>query len=137
MTATQIAHDAIVAVFLLCGQWALCSDAREEITKSGIHIGVALTLFSHWVDSPVAEIWGNGASFDNAILAEAYDCARIDRPWKYWNDRCYRTMKNQFPLVPFRRSGTHHNALDDARSQAEHLMEIFEDLKAWHTAPAP
>ena len=34
MTATQIAHDAIVAVFLLSGLWALCSLAREEITKA-------------------------------------------------------------------------------------------------------
>ena len=34
MNATQIAHDAIVGVFLLCGLWALCSLAREEITKA-------------------------------------------------------------------------------------------------------
>ena len=34
MTATQIAHDAIVALFLLSGLWALCSLAREEITKA-------------------------------------------------------------------------------------------------------
>ena len=34
MTATQLAHDAIVALFLLVGLWALCSLAREEITKA-------------------------------------------------------------------------------------------------------
>jgi hypothetical protein len=34
VTATQIAHDAIVAVFLLCGLWALCSLARKEVTKA-------------------------------------------------------------------------------------------------------
>ena len=34
MSATQIAHDAIVAVFLLCGLWAVCSLAREEVTKA-------------------------------------------------------------------------------------------------------
>ena len=34
MTATQIAHDAIVVMFLLCGLWAVCSLAREEITKA-------------------------------------------------------------------------------------------------------
>jgi hypothetical protein len=34
VSATQIAHDAIVAMFLLCGLWALCSLAREEITKA-------------------------------------------------------------------------------------------------------
>jgi hypothetical protein len=34
MTATQIAHDAIVVLFLLAGLWALCSLAREEVTKA-------------------------------------------------------------------------------------------------------
>lgn len=34
MTASQIAHDAIVTVFILCGLWAVCSIAREEITKA-------------------------------------------------------------------------------------------------------
>jgi hypothetical protein len=29
-----------------------------------------------------------------------------------------------FPNVPMERSGTHHNALDDAISQAKHLIEI-------------
>ena len=33
MTATQLAHDAIVAVFLLCGLWAVFSLAREEFDR--------------------------------------------------------------------------------------------------------
>jgi exodeoxyribonuclease VIII len=46
--------------------------------------------------------------------------------WEFWKDRCYRTIKNCYPDVPFDRRGTHHNALDDARSQALHLIAINE-----------
>lgn len=68
-------------------------------------------------------VWGNGASFDNAILQNAYAAAGMDLPWKFWNDRCYRTVA---ACAPTRRvqSGTHHNALDDAKSQAEHLLSF-------------
>jgi inhibitor of KinA sporulation pathway (predicted exonuclease) len=31
--------------------------------------------------------------------------------------------------VKIKRSGTHHNAIDDAASQAHHLMEILEHLR--------
>jgi hypothetical protein len=66
-------------------------------------------------------LWGNGASFDNAILAHAYARCGATPPWKFWNDRCYRTVA-ALTATPRQQGGTHHNALDDARSQAEHLI---------------
>lgn len=103
-----------------------------ERTRTGINsdtsLPVVLKLFSEWLPpSPI--IWGNGASFDNIILAECYKAAGIEMPWKFWNDRCYRTLKNMFPDVSFVRSGTHHNALDDARSQATHASAIMRWLE--------
>jgi len=71
-------------------------------------------------------VWGNGASFDNVIVAEAYRRDRQNVPWPFWKDKCYRTVKGMYPDVKMERSGTHHNALDDARSQAEHLIAINE-----------
>lgn len=69
-------------------------------------------------------IWGNGADFDNAILAYAYGACEMTVPWEFWNGRCYRTIKNLGHRAPIKRLGTYHNALDDAVSQAEHLLEI-------------
>lgn len=72
-------------------------------------------------------IWGNGATFDNVILANAYRRNGIATPWRFWNDRCYRTLKNLHPDIPLpKRTGTHHNALDDAITQAEHARRILE-----------
>lgn len=70
-------------------------------------------------------VWGNGASFDNVILANLYKAMNCIIPWHFTMDRCYRTMKNMGygPAAP-KREGTHHNPLDDARTQAIHLQQI-------------
>lgn len=107
--------------------WLKQSDAaRKEITRPGGKLSEVLMRFSSWVNDLDAEVWGNGASFDNVLLSDAYDRAQLPRPWKYYNDRCYRTVKNLRPEVPIMRGGTHHNALDDAKSQAKHLMAMIQ-----------
>jgi len=69
-------------------------------------------------------VWGNGATFDNVILTTAFDLALIPKPWKFWDDKCYRTIKDTFKDVKLIRTGVHHNAVDDAESQALHLIDI-------------
>lgn len=107
--------------------WMKQSDeARKEITQIGKPLPDVLTAFSDWVADPNAEVWGNGASFDNVLLGVAYDHAKIKCPWKYTNERCYRTISRLHPEVPMPpRSGTHHVAGEDAKSQALHLMKLI------------
>lgn len=100
-------------------------EARLEITKPGKALPEVLESFASWIGCDDALVWGNGAAFDNVLLAVAYDRVGIDCPWKFWNNRCYRTLKGLHPEVPMERAGTHHNALDDAESQARHLMAIL------------
>lgn len=77
-------------------------------------------------------VWGNGADFDNPIVACAAHAVGIPprSVWRGYDGRCYRTVKNQFKDVKLVRGGTHHNALDDARSQAEHLVQICK-TRGW------
>lgn len=73
------------------------------------------------------KVWGNGSDFDNAMLAHAYSSVGIAVPWKFWNNRCYRTIKAICNDVPEdKRIGTYHSAVDDAEHQARHLMKISE-----------
>ena len=91
----------------------------------------ALDDFARWYASVGGvEVWGNGAAFDNTILSAAYRLTGIEQPWKFWNDRCYRTLKAMYPQVKMARSGTHHNAVDDAHSQADHLIQICNAIGA-------
>lgn len=70
-------------------------------------------------------VWGNGAAFDNAILADAYRSVQLKQPWRFWNDMCFRTFKNAFRDVkPLPFEGIAHDALDDAYNQARHLQRI-------------
>lgn len=101
-------------------------EARKIFCADGDRFSLreALIRFKNWCH-PDAEVWGNGASFDNAILSTAYRKIGLEQPWKFWNDRCYRTIKNLHRDVQFERVGLYHNAVDDAESQALHLMKIL------------
>jgi hypothetical protein len=73
-------------------------------------------------------IWSHGANFDEVLLADAYRREAVARtpPWTYKNVRCFRTVKAQYPDVEVPAIGTAHNALDDARYQAQVLLEIVK-----------
>lgn len=102
-------------------------QARKVLTDPGaIALPAALGGLNAYLqqhDNP--KVWGNGADFDNPILAAAYRAVDMKQGWKPYNGRCYRTVKNLAPHIKLdKRQGTHHHALDDAKSQAVHLMEI-------------
>ena len=111
--------------------WMQQSDAARAVFNDSEAVGIqqALVEFAEWVaedgDCGSVKMWGNGASFDNSILSAAYEAVDILQPWNFWNDRCYRTIKALNPQAPFVREGTHHNAVDDAVSQAKHLVSMF------------
>jgi exodeoxyribonuclease VIII len=104
-------------------------EARDAFRVKGMPFLEALRAFRDWMTPcghrDEVRVWGNGAAFDNVVLGSAYDRAGIDRPWSFWNDRCYRTVKALYPECKLDRSGTHHNALDDATSQALHLITML------------
>jgi len=97
------------------------------VSETGIVAG--LTKFGAFLGSVASlgkiQVWGNGADFDNAILAAAYHAAEIELPWLFWNNRCYRSLKSLIKGPKLERAGTHHNALDDAISQARHAVQLL------------
>jgi len=101
-------------------------EARQVLEVEPNSLLDALTKFSRWLrETGGSYLYGNGADFDNPILKMCYEAIDADFPFEPYNGRCYRTIKC-FEGVPSmaRRHGTHHNALDDAKSQAIHLLEI-------------
>lgn len=74
------------------------------------------------------KVWGNGAEFDNVILANLYKKLGIKLPWEWWNNRCYRTVKNMFKDVKADSfKGVGHKSIDDALHQAKHLQKIIKE----------
>lgn len=85
-------------------------------------------------------LYGNGADFDNPILRVMWDASGVDMLGSkagFFGGRCYRTLKSLDELLgpdyaapKLERVGTYHNALDDAKSQAMHLMAIVARIKS-------
>lgn len=111
-------------------------DAQSKITKGqkdSDDLVVVLNKLSEFIDSN-AQVWGNGATFDNAIVKNAYDKCHLTPPWKFWNDRDVRTIVelgyqigfNPKRDMPF--EGVKHDALDDAIHQAKYVSAIWQKL---------
>lgn len=111
------------------------AEAREVLTAPTEPLHYCLTEFSQFCAVSAAStklrLWGNGSDFDNQILEEVYEVAGRKMPWVFFNNRCYRTLKGLMPESKIDRSGTHHNALDDAISQAQHAVQLLHDLDLW------
>ena len=110
--------------------WMAQSDeARAAFARKGVTMPEALTGFMKFALSCAVKkdliVWGNGADFDNVILGSALRNAGCEQPWMFYNNRCYRTLKNLKPTIKMKRNGTHHNALDDAKDQVLHLFELI------------
>jgi len=124
--------------------WLAQSDlAREALLIRGkISLDAMCVSFTKWIQSidPSGDklrLWGNGASFDNAILRYAFRCCGYDmrKLIRFWNDRDMRTIVGFYPRQlqeKWRRSnyraGTAHNALDDAMYQVKYCSAILKDL---------
>ena len=104
--------------------------AREALVDDPVHIRTALVELRMWLlsdtDPDKVEPWANGTSFDLAILETAYRFVGIPIPWKFFNERDYRTMKALFKIPKPTFEGQKHTALADARFQAEHLVSILK-----------
>lgn len=98
--------------------------AKEEAFSGDTPILEALIRFSTWFHK-ASKIWGNGADFDLPILGAAYEACGMEKPWKPYNGRCFRTIKNLYPdVIPNTFRGVKHNAYEDAKNQAIHLVKI-------------
>ena len=108
-------------------------ESKEVFSEAGEPVSVVLQRFSRWCGKRPF-IWGNSPSFDCSILFAAYRMVGKDAPWHWYDERCYRTAKRILPFVASYREGVHHNALDDAMTQAKHLVKCFEVLGSLESA---
>ena len=116
-------------------------EAQAVIWRSlsgGDELPDVLKAFAEWlqvqgqecelpVDARHIKIWGNGSDFDNVLLAAACGQVGIPLPWNHFNNRCFRTLKDEHRHLEPHRRGVHHDALDDAIHQARWACAIFSE----------
>ena len=105
---------------------ALFEESPESVTS-------AITRLAAYIrkNGPDVRVWGCGSDFDNAQLQHLYNQMDFPLPWNFWNNRCYRTLKElnktiKWDLPP----AVAHNAIADAMAQARHACKILKTLKS-------
>lgn len=128
-------------------QGSTAKELFSRCEKHGMPVSAALMQVSEFVlGEPVDEdngevpnkhvnVWGNGSSFDNVILRNAYDRCGILTPWAYWRDRDLRTAKDMAETLTGtqflkRTPALAHHALEDATAQALDLIDIYRVVRS-------
>ena len=105
------------------------ADARAVFNAPCVHLEEGLAAFVQFFDHNDYFVWGNGSDFDNAIMTHALNSMGWKTPWKFWNNRCYRTLKGMPGVPKMAAFAGKHNALADACAQALHMQTFYSSLK--------
>jgi len=114
--------------------WAMQSQEAQDSVFAGPHtpLSIALTEFTQWINrlSPTCtRVWAKSPDFDCSILAHACRSQGIIWPFKFWENRCCRTiMELAYPLGDFPvmlMDGPKHNALADAKVQVLEVQHAY------------
>ena len=91
---------------------------------------MTLLKFTQFFDHDNYNVWGNGSDFDNVIVRSLLDSYGITTPWKFYKNRCFRTIRETvYATFPFLKDDQikpelAHHALSDAKAQALDLLRI-------------
>jgi exodeoxyribonuclease VIII len=99
-------------------------QVRDSLLVDQKPLTEALRSLRMWIGPGKPNIWANGPDFDLVILSQAFELLGDNPPWTFRQYRCYRTM-SRLVDVPRPESGLNHNAFDDAKTQALHLIKIL------------
>lgn len=113
--------------------------AQAALTVDPQPLRDALLSFASWFTSHKGErVWSHGANFDQPLMDMAYRAIGWEVPWLFWNSRCTRTLYD-IAGIDTRKlsSGTKHNALDDARSQARAVQVAMQRIHVGTAVPMP
>lgn len=107
-------------------------SVEARVALNGIEqLSTCLRALGGWLP-PDVKVWGNGPVFDMGFLEHAYLQCEQPIPWKFWNVRCCRTIKDMYESkrggFSHVNTGVAHNALDDAIAQAKMVNRMWYKL---------
>lgn len=122
--------------------WNKQGEEAQNAFSNPVELPEALYEFSTFVYDNVGDrgnelqLWCKGPHFDEAILGHVYRMFEFPLPWEFWTLRDVRTALGMAGMSRFfkttRYTGTLHNALDDAISQAHMVCEAYERVSKKH-----
>ena len=107
------------------------NESRYEIEtlENRVNIREALIDFTKfWKENNCEFLWCNGANFDEPILSTIYHKLQIEKPWRFFNVRCVRTLLNLVNLRTSSMGVVSHHAIDDCRNQIKGVNKALKML---------
>lgn len=108
--------------------WMARPDAARAVFKenNSTFKSVMEAVAGALTRNKVGRVWSLGGDFDIPMVRHAFDTLKIKQAWNFWDSRCFRTFCEDMG-ARYKSSRTDgdsiaHHALDDARSQTEHLI---------------
>lgn len=120
-----------------CLWWlAQSPEAIASWQEHAMPLKDALAGLSRYIERQsdgVPYLWGNGNTFDNMMLRDAYAAAGMEYPVHWRNDLDLRTLRTAVHslgvhVMTVDRRGVAHNSLDDAAHQAQEICNLFAAL---------
>lgn len=86
----------------------------------------ALLLLSNYLGDEKKAIWACDPDFDCAILANLYAEYHLPCPWKYYEPKSVRTVRELAKLhnISLEKTAVAHNALDDCKEQVKDIAKF-------------
>ncbi len=112
--------------------WMSQEDAAKKVFKEAtVHPEVGLKALVDWITAikkkyKVKRIhpWGNGSTFDISIMENLLSQYNVKIPWEFYNIMDFRTFKRfVYDGKDMSFQGVKHNALEDAKHQANIVIE--------------
>lgn len=112
--------------------WWMSKDkeAQNSLLNAPVSLSVALHSLEDWfVGLYDCEVWANSPSFDLNILDNAFGKLSMPLPWRYYNERCVRTLTAFNPQVRKEMvNDLPHDALSDCLYQIKYCVAIYNSI---------
>lgn len=103
-------------------------DAQEVLLAPSESVAAGLARLTAFVVRHASlndGVWANGPDFDLVILQSLYRDYHMRTPWTHKQHRCYRTLRALAPTVSIADNMVLHNALSDAKWQAQYAIKAL------------
>ena len=89
-----------------------------ETPENRVDIKDAISDFTKfWNENKCEYFWCNGANFDEPILSTIYHKLGMEKPWRFFNVRCVRTLYSLANIKSGDLGPVTHHALQDCKRQ--------------------
>lgn len=110
-------------------------EAQDSIIDqtAAVSLKDALEAFGKWIGDSEQYFYWSHATFDPVILSNAYRKVGIKNPISFRRQYDIRTLNHLAGYVDMKNPGISHDALDDARHQANYITEMLKILNKHET----